>query len=74
MKAAVEAPQIAPKLRPMRVVATRQREILCQILRDSEVEWINGFEGLEIPYEIPKQTGNLIIEITDCMASPWHEI
>ena len=41
MKTAGEAPQVAPKKRPMRLAARRQRELMCQILRDSDVEWIN---------------------------------
>ena len=71
MKTAGEAPQVAPKKRPMRLAGRRQRELMCQILRDSDVEWINedqDIEGMETPFEIPIQTGTPVIGISDCMA------
>ena len=50
---------------------------MCQIFRDSDVEWINedqDIEGMETPFEIPIQTGTPVIGISDCMASPWHVV
>ena len=51
---------------------------MCQILRDSEEEWINedelDIEGMEIPSETTIQTGTPVIKISECMASPWLDV
>ena len=66
------------KVRPVRVAARRQRELMCQLVGNSELEWVDeedlDTEGIHVPeYNLKDQSGTPVITMAEYMASPWDD-
>ena len=74
--------QIIAPIRPQRVAARRQRELMCQIknsllYESEEYEWLDEenveTDGLDVPEEITQGQlgGTPIITVSEALKNPW---